>query len=212
MNYKILSVNSVSSVRNLFNKFFFKEIQVQLRIKNELAQEGLNTSRGGFFYGRIKVDFAFCGFAFFCKARFCSFENLIDDFVDETLQHVLYRVTPLFKDNELVCRGVLMEAWSVEDDGDSVCFCIFCYNVQPGIVIDYATGQNWLENGSQENTEQQPAEHQEMTYILNTSSKKFHLPSCSSCEKISAKNKKEFTGTRQELIDQGYQPCGACQP
>lgn len=72
-----------------------------------------------------------------------DFENMVADYVDETDNHVLYRVTPWFADDELVARGVLMEGYSVEDQGDGICFCVFAYNVQPGIVIDYATGDSW---------------------------------------------------------------------
>ena len=72
------------------------------------------------------------------------FENMVADYVEETGNHVLYRVTPAFQDDELVARGVQMEAWSVEDEGDGICFNVFCYNVQPGVEIDYATGENWL--------------------------------------------------------------------
>ena len=72
------------------------------------------------------------------------FENLAADYVKETDNHVLYRVTPAFQGTELVARGVQMEAYSVEDSGDGVCFNVFCYNVQPGVEIDYATGDNWL--------------------------------------------------------------------
>lgn len=73
------------------------------------------------------------------------FEDMVDDYVDETGNHVLYRVTPIFKGDELVARGVRMEAWSVEDAGTGICFDVFCYNVQPGIVIDYATGDSQRE-------------------------------------------------------------------
>ena len=73
------------------------------------------------------------------------FEDMVDDYVDETGNHVLYRVTPFFKGDELVARGVRMEAWSVEDAGTGICFDVFCYNVQPGIVIDYATGDSQRE-------------------------------------------------------------------
>ena len=69
-------------------------------------------------------------------------ENMIARYVRKTKNHVMYRVTPVFADDELVCRGVLMEAYSVEDNGKGVCFCIFAYNVQPGISIDYATGDS----------------------------------------------------------------------
>lgn len=71
------------------------------------------------------------------------FENMVADYVKETDGHVLYRVTPIFEDEELVCRGVLMEAESVEDAGDSVEYNVYIYNVQPGVEIDYATGDNW---------------------------------------------------------------------
>jgi len=71
------------------------------------------------------------------------FENMVADYVKETNNHVLYRVTPIFDGTDLVARGVLMEAWSVEDNGEGICFNVYCYNVQPGVEIDYATGDNW---------------------------------------------------------------------
>ena len=71
------------------------------------------------------------------------FENQVADYVASTGNHVLYRVTPAFVDTELVARGVEMEAYSVEDQGRGVCFHVYCYNVQPGVEIDYATGENW---------------------------------------------------------------------
>ena len=70
------------------------------------------------------------------------FENLVADYVQETKNHVLYRVTPLFDGNNLVAHGVLMEGWSVEDEGEGVCFCVYAYNAQPGIIIDYKTGDS----------------------------------------------------------------------
>lgn len=70
------------------------------------------------------------------------FENMIDDYVDETENHVLYRVTPVFEGEELVARGVLMEAYSVEDEGEGICFNVYVYNNQPKVVIDYATGES----------------------------------------------------------------------
>ena len=73
------------------------------------------------------------------------FENDVADYVQRTDNHVLFRVTPVFVGTELVARGVQMEAYSVEDAGDGVCFNIFAYNVQPGVVIDYATGESRLE-------------------------------------------------------------------
>ena len=72
------------------------------------------------------------------------FENRVADYVRETGNHVLYRVTPVFRGMELVARGVQLEAWSVEDGGAGVCFNVYCYNVQPGVEIDYATGESCL--------------------------------------------------------------------
>ncbi len=73
------------------------------------------------------------------------FENMVADYIEETGNHVMYRVTPVFVGDELVARGVQMEAYSVEDEGDGICFNVFCFNVQPGVVIDYATGESELE-------------------------------------------------------------------
>jgi len=133
------------------------------------------------------------------------FENMIADYVKETGNHVMLRVTPIFKNEELVARGVHMEAYSVEDEGDGISFNVFCYNVQPGIKINYANGKSVLEG------EEFPDEKVQ-TFILNTNTMKFHLPSCSSAIEMSDKNKKEVTETRAELIKQGYAPCGKCHP
>ena len=73
------------------------------------------------------------------------FENLVADYVKETENHVLYRVTPIFEGDNLLAHGVLMEGWSVEDQGEGICFCVYAYNAQPGIVIDYETGDSYLE-------------------------------------------------------------------
>lgn len=73
------------------------------------------------------------------------FENMVDDYVEDTENHVLYRVTPIFDGDNLVASGVQMEAFSVEDEGEGLCFNVYVYNVQPGVVIDYATGESWEE-------------------------------------------------------------------
>lgn len=70
------------------------------------------------------------------------FEEEVFRYLDEYDNHVLYRVTPVFDGNDLLAKGVLMEAYSVEDSGRGVCFCVYCYNVQPGIEIDYRTGNS----------------------------------------------------------------------
>lgn len=134
------------------------------------------------------------------------FENMVADYVTETGNHVLYRVTPIFEGDNLVASGVQMEAQSVEDDGEGIAFNVYCYNVQPGVEIDYATGDSWLA----EQTESTTGGGQ--TYVLNTSSQKFHLPECSSVESIQEQNKQTVTCDRQDLIDQGYEPCGRCDP
>ncbi|MBQ8960211.1 MAG: DNA/RNA non-specific endonuclease [Ruminococcus sp.] len=149
------------------------------------------------------------------------YENEVASYVHRTGGHVLYRVTPIFSGEELLARGVLMEAYSVEDSGEGVCFCVFCYNAYPGVHIDYATGDNWLADRSlvQTDPEEQVTAAEESysppddcDFVLNTSSMKIHLPDCDSVQKISEKNRQEYSGSYEELIGEGYSPCGACHP
>ena len=70
------------------------------------------------------------------------FENMVADYIKETGNHVAYRITPIYEGNNLVASGVQMEAYSIEDKGEGICFNVYCYNVQPGITIDYATGKS----------------------------------------------------------------------
>ena len=133
------------------------------------------------------------------------FEEMVGDYVRDTGNHVLYRVTPIFEGTNLVASGVQMEAISVEDEGEGICFNIYAYNVQPGIVIDYATGDNWLDESAFEDNETRQ-------YVLNTGSRKFHLPSCDGARDMKPENRQEYTGTREVLIMQGYKPCGSCNP
>lgn len=128
------------------------------------------------------------------------FENQVADYVEETDNHVLYRVTPIFQGDDLVASGVQMEAWSVEDQGEGVCFHVYVYNVQPGITIDYATGESWA------------SESVSAHYVLNTSSKKFHLPECSGVRDMNGSNRQDYQGSREQLLKQGYTPCGLCNP
>ena len=140
------------------------------------------------------------------------FENLTADYIKETGNHVAYRVTPVFEGDNLLASGVLMEGWSVEDDGAGVCFCVYAYNVQPGVELDYATGDSWLSGDEPQSGAQSTQDDQQETYVLNTSSGKFHLPSCSSVEKMDPSNRQDYTGSREDLIAQGYSPCGSCKP
>ncbi len=134
------------------------------------------------------------------------YENAVAAYIKTDGNKVMYRVTPIFLDTELVCRGVLMEGYSLTDQGKSICFCRFLYNVQPGIEIDYTTGDSKM---IEEDT---PAEELSKEYILNISTKKFHLPGCKWADSIADKNKSVITTTKQSLIDDGYSPCGTCNP
>lgn len=164
------------------------------------------------------------------------FENMVADFVEETGYHVLYRVTPVYEGDDLVAVGVQIEAKSVEDDGKGICFNVYCYNVQPGITIDYSDGESersedaeaevqLAEEKKEERKEQQESlktvsestaseetASGEATYILNTNTKKFHRPDCASVATMKEQNKKEVTESRETLIQEGYDPCGRCNP
>ena len=142
------------------------------------------------------------------------FENEVADYVEATGNRVLYRVTPVFVGDELVARGVQMEAKSVEDGGAGVSFNVFCYNVQPGIQIDYQTGQSRRSQdagSSGESSSIQPSADQ-VTYVLNVRSDKFHLADCPSVGKMADYNKRDVMSTYDEMIVNGYSPCGNCLP
>lgn len=139
------------------------------------------------------------------------FENMVADYVKETGNHVLYRVTPVFRENELVCRGVLMEAYSVEDDGDGILFNVYCYNVQPGYTIDYATGHMSKNDDSTSSQDSGTSSTQE-TYILNTNTRKFHRADCKFGQQTSEKNREESSESRDVIISRGYEPCKSCNP
>ncbi len=140
------------------------------------------------------------------KQGMLPFEEDVLEYIRSTNNHVLYRVTPVFEDDELVARGVVMEAFSVEDSGEGICFNVYVYNVQPGVVIDYQTGDNWRDASVYDDDEAVGS------YILNTSSKKFHYDGCDGATNMSAHNRKVFEGSRDVLISQGYEPCGSCRP
>lgn len=140
-----------------------------------------------------------------------SFENRIADYVRETGNHVLYRVTPVFEEDDLLAQGVILEGWSVEDEGEGVCFNVFAYNVQPGIVIDYTDGSSYAEDHTEAFGLSDLAP-QGKEYVLNTNTKKFHDPDCSSVEDMAEKNKQPYTGNREDVITMGYEPCKRCNP
>lgn len=153
------------------------------------------------------------------------FENMVADYVQETNNHVLYRVTPIFEGENLLADGVLMEGYSVEDEGDDICFCVFAYNVQPGVTINYATGDSALDGApatselvappvvqDPEPDNQTGTSTAKSDYVLNNNTKKFHLPSCSSADDIKASNREDYYGSREDLIARGYDPCKRCNP
>ena len=141
-----------------------------------------------------------------------TFENMVADYIKETGNHVAYRVTPIFEGSNLVCSGVQMEAYSIEDDGDGICFNVYCYNVQPGITINYATGSS---SGPSVEPETDPPKVEEPEYNNNNNSggsmvwipqsgSKYH--SRSSCSNM--KNPSQVTQSDAESM--GYEPCKKC--
>lgn len=164
-------------------------------------------------------------------------EAMVLDYIERTGNHVLYRVTPVFEGDELVARGVQIEALSMEDGGQGVSLNVFLRNIQPGVAIDYATGNNWADEAAtagnwstsapagtaplapisaaattsqaDDTSTDTPAT---VTYVVNKNTGKFHYPSCSSVPKIKAKNRMDSNQTRDELIAQGYVPCKNCNP
>lgn len=161
------------------------------------------------------------GTHYFNGTGMLQFENQIARYVEHEHGRVLYRVTPLFAGNNLVATGVRMEAYSLDDNGYSVCFDVFVYNVQPGIVIDYATGKSSEDEAPIDGDAVAAAEAKassaqsssgDVTYILNTGSRKFHSTTCDNIDDISSYNYEETTQSRSELIAEGYEPSGDCNP
>lgn len=142
------------------------------------------------------------------------FENMVADYVKETKNHVLYRVTPIFDGDKLLASGVLMEGYSVEDEGAGISFCVYAYNVQPGVTINYANGESELAATPEPEPTPTPAEPAAVggDYIGNANTKKFHYPDCSSVKKMKESNKVELHGTRDKIIAMGYEPCKNCRP
>ncbi|MBE5935229.1 MAG: hypothetical protein E7262_05495 [Lachnospiraceae bacterium] len=157
------------------------------------------------------------------------FEDIVADYIKETGNHVLYKVTPKYSGENLVASGVQMEAKSVEDKGEGICFNVFVFNIQPGVTINYSDGTSKLSRSS-DKVVAPPTKHAysgttsngkgatsgskastiKKTYILNTSSKKYHLPSCKSISSIGKNNKKTYKGTTESLEKQGYKACKNC--
>lgn len=140
------------------------------------------------------------GTRYFNVEGMLPFENLVADYVKETDHHVLYRVTPIFEGKELVARGVQMEALSVEDNGDGVCFNVFVYNVQPGVTIDYATGVSMLSSDDAESTVSAAS----VEIRGNSRSKVYHCPGQASYDDMVGSKYLVIFHSEQEAIDAGY--------
>lgn len=134
------------------------------------------------------------------------FENMVADYVKETGNHVLYRVIPVYEGDNLVADGVTMEAWSVEDNGEGICFYVYVYNVQPGVVINYATGESSPEEPVASDNEET------VTYVVNVSSGKYHLEGCAQSQSIKESNRQIIKATRSQMIAWNYDPAGCCNP
>ena len=138
------------------------------------------------------------------------FENEVSDYIEKTNHHVLYRVTPIYDGDNLIADGVQIEAYSVEDKGQGVSFNVFCYNVQPGITIDYKTGGSSRSNDNI--IKEYKVTEDTSTYVLNVKTHKFHKPTCASVRLMNDVNKLESSESRDVLIAQGYSPCKNCNP
>ena len=144
------------------------------------------------------------------------FENLVADYVNNTGNHVLYRVTPMFSGSNLVANGVLIEAKSVEDNGGGILFNVYCYNVQPGVGINYENGDSWLDgttgsassgsdSSAAENSAADSSNSETMVHITATG-KKYHRAGCRTLQKS------DTEVTLDEAKSMGLSPCGICNP
>ena len=134
------------------------------------------------------------------------FENMVADYIKETDNTVAYRVIPVFEGDNLVASGVTMEAYSLEDNGEGICFYIYVYNVQPGVEINYATGESTLAQSAEGSGEN------ELTYVANNSSRKFHSADCAQAQSMKPENRERFTTTRSQMLSWGYEPAACCDP
>lgn len=151
-----------------------------------------------------------------------KFEDMVYDYIKETGNHVLYRVTPFFDGNNLVATGVQMEAWSIEDNGESICFNVFIYNVQDGVYIDYATGNSYEINPPEETeSEETVVVPDGAKYAVNGNNGKIHIVGeCSATESGNSKEMKNpiYFDTYEEALayvqehfpKQSSPQCGNC--
>ena len=163
------------------------------------------------------------GTRYFNATLMLPYENMVADYIKETNNHVLYRVTPVFEGNNLVATGVQMEAKSVEDNGEGIEFNVFVYNVQPGITIDYATGNSALSgeeivetessnnttnstgsSNNSNNTNNTTSSNEETVIRGNSKSKIYHCPGQRDYENMADSQYLVNFNSEQEAIDAGY--------
>ena len=126
------------------------------------------------------------------------FENMVADYIRETDNHVMYRVEPVFEEDNLVASGVQMEAYSVEDEGEDISFNVFVYNVQPGIEIDYETGDSWQDEA--ENSD----EGVKTEIRGNQRSKVYHCPGQDAYEDMADSKNLILFSSEEEAQRAGY--------
>ncbi len=183
----------------------------------------------------------FTGTRYLNATLMVQLENAIFQYIQGTNNHVLYRVSPVYNGTDLVATGVQMEGYSIEDHGQTICFNVFVYNIQPGILIDYGNGDSMREpqhsvletvppisieitpeeqvdddtllfSTDVETVKAEEPVRTQITYVLNINTKKFHYPYCSSVNDMKEKNRQDFNGTKEEAIALGYEGCKICNP
>lgn len=146
-----------------------------------------------------RIENLITGTRYLNTALMLPLENRVAEYISRTRHHVLYRVTPDFQEDDLVCRGVTVSAYSLEDA--EMRFEVYCENAQPGIDIDYAFGFSTL-----------AADPDADMYVVNTRSLRFHLPSCPGSQQMADQNRQVYRGDRETLLRDGFIPCGTCNP
>ena len=159
------------------------------------------------------------GTRYFNVTGMLPFEEEVRDYIKNTNHHVLYEAIPVYKDDELVARGFILQAASVEDE--TIRFCVYIYNVQPGVTIDYQNGTSrkakegeptyGIKEAKDPFDYHNKSSNKSKKYVINIKNKKYHDPNCSSVSKMSEQNKEVVTSTSKKLQQQGYSPCGICQ-
>ena len=143
------------------------------------------------------------------------FENMVADYIEETGNHVAYRITPIYEGNNLLASGIQMEAFSVEDNGEGICFNVYCYNVQPEITIDYATGASQYNGSSSNNSSSSSSLSGETSSDSSNSSASSKVWVPQSGEKYHSKStcsnmKNPSQISKSEAESKGYTPCSKC--